>query len=123
MSGVMVEKEQILDWDPEIIFFDTGSMGLVNVDYAEEPAYFEQLQAVRNGKLYQWPNSTWHWSNVEIPLVTAYYVGTLLYPDQFADVDFEAKASEIFGMFLGAPDYLSVLEDAGAGYGPVTLGE
>ncbi len=122
-SGVMVDREQILAWDPEIIFFDAGNMGLVNADYAENTAYFEQLQAVQNGSLYQWPNSTWHWSNVEIPIVTAYYVGTLLYPDAFADVNFEAKASEIFDMFLGEPDYLSVLEAAGVGYGKITLGE
>ena len=122
-GGVMVDREQILLWDPEIIFFDSGSMGLIRTDYADDPGYFEQLQAVQNGDLYQWPNSTWHWSNVEIPLVSAYYVGSILYPEAFADVDFEAKASEIFDMFLGQPDYLSVLEDAGAGYGKVTLGE
>ena len=50
-------------------------------------------------------------------------MGSLLYPDAFADVDFEAKAAEIFDMFLGEPDYLSVLEEAGAGYGKVMLGE
>jgi len=121
--AVTVDLEQILTWDPEIIFFDSASMGLINTDYADNPAYFEQLQAVQNGNLYQWPNSTWHWSNVEISLVSAYYVGTLLYPDAFADLDFEEKASEIFEMFLGEPDYLSVLKDAGAGYGKVTLGE
>lgn len=122
-SGVMVDREQILTWDPEIIFFDSGSMELLRTDYAENPGYFQQLQAVREGRLYQWPNSTWHWSNVEIPLVSAYYTGTLLYPEAFADVDFEAKASEIFDFFLGQPDYLRVLESAGAGYGSVTLGE
>ena len=122
-SGIMVDREQILLWDPEIIFFDSESLGLVRTDYAENPGYFDQLQAVRNGNLYQCPNSTWHWSNVEIPLVSAYYVGTLLHPEAFADVDFEAKASEIFDMFLGEPDYLTVLEEAGAGYGKVTLGE
>ena len=122
-SGVMVDREQILTWDPEIIFFDAGSMALVRTDYAENPGYFDQLQAVESGELYQWPNSTWHWSNVEIPLVSAYYVGQLLYPDAFADVDFPAKASEIFDFFLGQPDYLQVLEEAGAGYGKVTLGE
>ena len=122
-SGVMVDREQILTWDPEIIFFDSGSMELLRTDYAENPGYFQQLQAVREGRLYQWPNSTWHWSNVEIPLVSAYYTGTLLYPEAFADVDFEAKASEIFDFFLGQPDYLRVLETAGAGYGSVTLGE
>lgn len=123
VGGLLVDKEQILSWDPQMIFFDSGSMKLVNAEYAEDSSYFQQLQAVKNGELYQWPNSTWHWTNVEIPLVSCYYVGALLYPEAFADVDFEAKASEIFDLFLGQPDYLSVLEEAGAGYGKVTLGE
>lgn len=122
-SGVMVDREKILGWNPEIIFFDAGNMGLVKKDYADNAGYFNQLRAVKEGKLYQWPNSTWHWSNVEIPLVSAYYVGNLLYPEAFKDVDFEAKASEIFDTFLGHPDYLRTLEEAGAGYGKVNLGE
>lgn len=120
-SGVMVDKEQILLWNPEMIFFDAGSMDLVRNDYSSNPNYFEQLQAVQNGALYQWPNSTWHWTNVEIPLVTAYYVGALLYPEAFADLNFEEKASEIFDFFLGEPNYLAILEEAGAGYGKVNL--
>lgn len=122
IGGLLVDKEQILAWDPDMIFFDSGSMELVKTDYAADSSYFNQLKAVKNGELYQWPNSTWHWSNVEIPLVSCYYVGTLLYPEVFADVDFEAKAAEIFDIFLGEPDYLSVLEQAGAGYGKVSLG-
>ena len=102
-SGVMVEKEQILAWDPEIIFFDSGSMGLVRADYAENPGYFEQLQAVRNGELYQWPNSTWHWSNVEIPLVSAYYVGCMLYPERFADWILRQKPAKFLICSLASP--------------------
>ena len=52
---------------------------------------------------------------MEIPIVTAYYVGTLLFPDAFAGV--------IFDLFLGEPDYLSGLDAAGVGYGKITLGE
>ncbi len=105
-SGVMVDREQIIAWDPDMIFFDAGSMTLVRTDYAENPGYFNQLKAVKNGELYQWPNSTWHWSNVEIPLVSTYYVGALLYPEAFEDINFEEKASEIFDFFIGQPDYL-----------------
>ena len=58
---------------------------------------------------------------MEISLVNCYYVGSVLYPEQFSGVDFEAKASEIFGFFLGEPDYLTVLADYGAFYGPVDI--
>ena len=120
--GVLVDKEQILNWNPDMIFFDAGSMEMVNEDYKKDKNYFESLKAVQEGKLYQWPNSTYHYSNVEIPLVSLYYVGQFLYPEEFKDINFEEKASEIFNTFLGEPDYLNVLKDAGAGYGSVTLG-
>lgn len=120
--GVEVDREQILAWDPDIIILDSGNLELVKNQYAEDPSFFEQLSAVKNGKVYQWPNSTANYTNVEIPLVSAYYAGSLLFPDAFADVDFEAKANEIFSFFLGHDGYLDLLTEAGLGYGAVTLG-
>ena len=122
-TGVEVDKEQILVWDPDIIFLDAGNLGLLETEYAEDPGYFDQLSAVQNGRVYQWPNSTSNYTNVEIPLASAYYAGTILYPDAFADVDFEAKAAEIFEFFLGHGDYLQVLRDNGVGYQTYTFGE
>lgn len=115
-GGLLVDKEQILAWDADLIFLDYSGVELVRQDMAENPDFYTQLKAFRNGDVYQCPNSTWHWSNVEIPLVSAYYMGSLLYPEAFADVDFEAKASEIFEFFIGQPDYLNTLAEAGAGY-------
>ena len=121
-TGLLVDKEQILAWDPEVLFLDFSGLELVRQDYQENPAFYGQLRAFQNGRVYQCPNSTWHWSNVEIPLLSAYYMGSVLYPDAFQDVDFTAKASEIFEFFLGDGQYLSTLEAAGAGYTTVTLG-
>ena len=122
-KGVEVDKEQILSWDPDIIILDAGNIELVKTEYAEDPALFEQLTAVKNGQIYQWPNATANYTNVEIPLVSAYFAGALLYPEAFADVDFEAKAEEIFTFFLGHEGYLAMLAENGLGYGSVTLGE
>ncbi len=121
-SGVLIDKEQVIGWNPLYIFFDSGGVGLVKADYEKTPAFYAQLIAVENGDLYQYPSSTSYYSNVEIPIVNAYYVASLLYPEQFADIDFEAKANEVFKFFLGIDNYLDKLEAAGAGYGKVTLG-
>lgn len=120
--GVEVDREQILAWDPDIIILDSGNLELIKTQYAEDPSFFEQLSAVRNGQVYQWPNSTANYTNVEIPLVSAYYAGALMFPEAFADVDFSAKANEIFSFFLGHDGYLDMLTEAGLGYGQVTLG-
>ncbi|MDD4923209.1 MAG: ABC transporter substrate-binding protein [Dehalococcoidales bacterium] len=121
-SGVLIDKEKIIEWNPQYIFFDSGGVGLVRADYEKIPDFYAQLAAVQNGDLYQYPSSTSYYSNVEIPLVNAYYVASLLYPEQFADIDFEEKANEIFKFFLGIDNYLDSLEAVGAGYGKVTLG-
>lgn len=47
---------------------------------------------------------------------------TILYPEQFADVDVEAKTGEIFEMLLGSNPYQD-LKDAGYEFRPVTIGE
>ncbi len=121
-SGVVVEKEQILGWNPQYIFFDSGNSQLVRTDFEKDPDFFEILTAVQNEDLYQCPNNTYYYSNLEIPIVNCYYIASLLYPEQFADIDFEEKANEIFKFFLGVDDYLSELEAAGVSYGKVTLG-
>ena len=113
----------MLSWDADVIILDAGNIGLVAEEYAQDPAFFEQLSAFKNGRVYQWPNATANYTNVEIPLVSAYYAGSLLYPEAFADVDFEAKAEEIFTFFLGHEGYLALLAENGLGYGPVSLGE
>ena len=118
-----VDKEQILAWNPEYIFLDSGGAALVRQDYAERADFYASLDAVRNGRLYQYPSSTSYYDNMEISLANCYFVGSTLYPEAFAGVDFEAKAGEIFAFFLGEEDYLDVLGEYGAWYGPVELGE
>lgn len=121
-GGMEIDKEQILAWNPQIIFLDTGGMQLVKQDYADNPDFYAQLQAFKNGDVYQCPSATAYYSNVEIPLVNAYFDGSILYPEQFKDVDFEAKANEIFKLFLGVDNYLEILNDAGYGYGKADFG-
>ena len=120
-STALVDKEMILEWDPEIIFLDASNVGLVRDDYAENPDFFASLQAFQNGKIYQMPNYNSHVYNVDVSLLNAYYIGSLVYPELFADVDLEAKAAEIFDMFDGRPDYLNILTENGYGYEQVNL--
>lgn len=116
-----VDKEQILGWNPEVIFLDAGNVSLVQEDLKENPDFYDQLAAYESGEFYQYPNSVSYYSNVEIPIVNSYYVASLLYPEQFEDVDFEEKASEVFAFFLDDPDFLSKLEEGGYRYGKVEL--
>ena len=122
-GAVVIDKEQIIGWDPDVIFFDYSGVTLVNEDYKTNPDFYTHLTAVDNGNLYRYPNSTYYYSNLEIPIVNCYYVASIVYPEQFGDVNFEDRANEIFKFFLGTDNYLSELEAVEAGYSKVSLGD
>ncbi|HOT95326.1 MAG TPA: iron ABC transporter substrate-binding protein, partial [Methanoregulaceae archaeon] len=63
-------------------------------------------------------------TNYETVLANAYFVGKVLYPDRFADVDPEKKADEIFSFFIGKPVYTQLNSQyRNQGFGKISLSE
>lgn len=117
-----IDLEQVLQWDPEIIFLDFNGMSLINEDYAANPDYYNALTAVQEGKVYSQISFRSSASNLETALADAYYAACVMFPDAFADVDIEAKTGEIFQMLLGSNPY-SDLKEAGYEFRAITIGE
>ena len=117
-----IDTEQILAWDPDVIFLDFNGMALINEDYQQDPGYYQGLTAVREGRVYSQISFRSYASNLETALADAYYAATVLYPEQFADVDPVEKAGEIFTALLGSNPY-DDLKEAGYAFRPIQLGE
>jgi iron complex transport system substrate-binding protein len=102
-----VSKEQIISWNPEVIFIDLATTqlgknaGAIN-ELTIEPAY-QGLTAVQNGKIYSLLPYNWYTRNYGSILANAFYVGKVLYPERFADVDPKVKADEIYSFLVGKP--------------------
>ena len=117
-----IDLEQVLSWDPEILFVDFNGMALINEDYAKNPDYYNALTAVQEGKVYSQISFRSNASNLETALADAYYAACVMYPEQFRDVDPVAKAEEIFETLLGVSPYAD-LKEAGYEFRPIKLGE
>ena len=117
-----IDLEQVLSWDPEIIFLDFNGMDLIREDYAKNPDYYNSLTAVQEGRVYSQISFRSSASNLETALADAYYAACVMYPEQFQDVDPAAKAGEIFEMLLGANPYED-LKEAGYEFRPIQIGE
>ena len=117
-----IDLEQVLSWDPEILFVDFNGMALINEDYAKNPDYYNALTAVQEGKVYSQISFRSNASNLETALADAYYAACVMYPEQFRDVDPVAKAEEIFETLLGVNPYDN-LKEAGYEFRPIKLGE
>jgi len=100
---MMIDKEKLLEWNPDVIFVDEASYSLVREDL-RDPVY-QSLSAVKTGRVYSVMPYNWYANNYDTVLADAYYIGKTLYPDQFADVDPAQKADEIYTMLDGKPVY------------------
>lgn len=125
-SHATVAKEQLLLWDPEIVFLDIsttrlqgGANGLEQL--RTDPAY-QALSAVQAGRIHGVFPYNYYTTNYESVFANAYFIGSVLYPDQFADIDPMAKAEEISAFLNGAPAFKRINEDFdNMGFGRISL--
>ncbi len=111
---VMLDKEKLLDMDPDIIFIDAGGLALVQANYSTNPQFYQGLSAFENGRVYMQLPYNYYYTNIDIALCDAYYIGSIVYPDRFSDVDIVSKSNGIFQDLLGEELYDTV---AGEYYG------
>ncbi|HZD42493.1 MAG TPA: ABC transporter substrate-binding protein, partial [Methanomicrobiales archaeon] len=110
-----IAKEALVDWDPDYIFIDLGTMQIDSsgaIDELKNDPALQGLSAVRNDRVYGVLPYNFYSVNYESVLADSYFVGKILYPDRFADIDPVQKADEIYTFFVGKP----VLDDINQQY-------
>jgi len=121
-GSIMIDKEKLLAWDPDFIFIDQGGFAPVLEDYQKNPTFYESLSAVQNGQVYAQLPYNYYNTNIGTALADAYYLGKILYPAAFADIDPRQKADEIYQSLLGHPAYAQMAESFG-GFKQLNLGD
>ncbi|MDG6256656.1 MAG: iron ABC transporter substrate-binding protein [Methanomicrobiaceae archaeon] len=117
-AHVDVAKEALVDWDPEYIFIDAGTLQMDNegaIGQLKTDPALRGLSAVNEGNVYGVLPYNFYNVNYETVFADAYFIGKVLYPDRFEDIDPEEKADEIFAFFVGEP----VFDDMNSGFGGI----
>ncbi|MGM0431406.1 MAG: iron ABC transporter substrate-binding protein [Spirochaetota bacterium] len=100
-----ISKEQLLAWDPDYLFLDTATLQLGTTESAlyqlSHDPVFTHLQAVQRGSVYGLLPYNWYSLNYGSALANAYYVGKVLYPKQFSDIDPVKRADELYTFLVG----------------------
>ncbi|MBN2552710.1 MAG: iron ABC transporter substrate-binding protein [Spirochaetales bacterium] len=101
-----VAKEQLVFWDPDVLFVDVSTLqsdprASAVYELQSDPAYTE-LTAVRTGEVYGVLPYNWYTVNFGSILADSYFVGQVLYPERFRDIEPAAKADEIYEFLVGA---------------------
>lgn len=116
MDHAMVNDEKIIQWDPDYLFVDEAGLSLVREDLRAPE--FQSLSAVRAGRIFGLLPYNYYTTNFGTVLADAYYIGKIVYPEAFAEIDPKKKADDIYEFLVGEPVYSEMAEIFG-GFGKI----
>ena len=105
IQGTFVDKEQIIQWNPDVMFVDLASLSVTRSEISIGSPLYSGTSALRNGQVYGLLPYNNYAANYENILANSWYVGSILYPEAFSDVDLQKKVNEVFEAFLGRSVY------------------
>ncbi len=111
VKGTYIDKEQLLIWNPDVIFIDEYGLQLALNDLKPGGAISGHLKAVNNNKVFTLLPYNNYATNYELVLIDSWFTGKVLYPDAFPDIDITEKADEILTMFYGKPIFNQLITD------------
>ena len=101
IQAIEKEKFTALGENMDIIIMDAAAVKNIKPLYAEDPAMFDTCKAWLSGEVYLEMAYNAYYTNYEIALVNTWFIAKSVYPDQFADIDINAKLSEVTEKFYG----------------------
>ncbi len=119
--GILVSREQLIQWDPDIIFVSryqpqhwheggpTSPLPVTVEDVLADPL-LHTVGAVKNRQVY-YTTAFCNWWPHQRALVQVLYMAKLFHPGLFAHLDVEERGNEIFKRFYGADSLYSAMAD------------
>jgi len=106
---IFIDQEQLIEWDPDVIFLDAAGRQIWQEEVT--PGIMSNsLSAFRNGEVFTVLPYNWNTTNYENILCNVWYIGSVLLPSSFGDVDVTEKCREIYRFFYGTDIYDKVYD-------------
>lgn len=113
--------ESLVSMDPDKLFVDLstlqGGAEVNGLNQLRSEAPYQVLSAVEKGEIYGVLPYNWYSQNHGSILADAYFIGKVLYPDRFEDIDPVKKADEIYSFLVGRP----VFDEMNQGFGSMVF--
>jgi iron complex transport system substrate-binding protein len=100
-----IDLEQLLEWNPPVLFIDGGGLPAVLREAEVSPQVFSALTAVQNGQVFATLPFNAYNTNVEHAIANAWFIASRLHPARFTVFDPVAQADQIYRAFYGQPLY------------------
>lgn len=105
-NRTQIDYEQLMAWNPDVIFFDHGGMN--DGETVEElkneiqsNSVYQSLTAVKEGAIYLSPSGVFYWDMGLQKILLVMHMAKILHPDVFSDLDMAAEVMEFYQIFYG----------------------
>ena len=124
-TQVTIDAEKMITANPDKIFIDTAGLEAFKTEYQANPTVFNALKAFQQGELYLLLPYNAYYTNIEIQLMSTYYVASIAHQSNFASFNLENKCNEILQKFVGKAMYdeCKTHPNGFGGYRKITVGE
>jgi len=104
LQPYMTSLEDLIDASPDYIFIDAANVKLSKSGFEDNRKVLEeQIPAFKNYDVYTTFVYKYYGTNWENQLINVYFVGKVLYPDLYSDINIQQKATEIWDLFFNIP--------------------
>ena len=102
-----IKKETFITLDPDVLFVCESGLSMVGKEL-DEPLY-QNLKVRRSDQVYLlMPH--YYGADPATVLSEAWYIGKILYPDRFSDIEIADVADQLYTFFVGRPLYQEMAE-------------
>ncbi len=115
LNNVLIDKEQIIEWNPDKIFIDASGYLLSKDELEKNSVLGKLVPAIQKNEIYFLLPHIWHTINYENILINSFYVSKVLQVQLYQDMNIRDKANEIYNTFLGKPVYDDIVKLYGMG--------
>ena len=91
--------------NPDVIFIDESG-----IKFIKKENFIKHLKAYKTHQIYRILPYNNYMTNIGTAYADTYYIGKVLCPEKFRDIDIKKKTDEIYKFLLGKPCYNSMTE-------------
>lgn len=111
ISQTTIDVEQLVALDPDKLFVDAAGLDKFKTDYQLNKDKYSALTSIKNNEVYVLLPFNAYFTNLEVQVMSTYYVASIAHPTEFEGVNLEDKYDEILKMFVGKECYSDIVEN------------
>lgn len=124
-QATLEDAEALVALNPDKVFIDAAGLTAFKNDYIANKDKYSALSAIQNNEVYALLPFNAYFTNLEVQVMSTYYVASIAHPEAFATVNLEDKYNEILNMFVGKECYSDIvkLSSSLGGYQKIDINE